>query len=65
MPSYLKTKPSKGFQVKKWLRHFLQLQSLDLGHKPQELTGGAKRRQSILGVYVLVQLVTAITWYKP
>ncbi|TYQ26557.1 hypothetical protein PseudUWO310_17205 [Pseudanabaena sp. UWO310] len=28
--------------------------------KPQELTGGALRRQSILGVYVLVQLATAI-----
>ncbi|TYQ30110.1 hypothetical protein PseudUWO310_10630 [Pseudanabaena sp. UWO310] len=28
--------------------------------KPQELTGGAKRRQSILGVYVLVQLAIAI-----
>ncbi|TYQ25048.1 hypothetical protein PseudUWO310_19785 [Pseudanabaena sp. UWO310] len=28
--------------------------------KPQELTGGAKRRQSILGVYVLVHLAIAI-----
>ncbi|TYQ23348.1 hypothetical protein PseudUWO310_22420 [Pseudanabaena sp. UWO310] len=39
----------------------LYLQSLDLGQiKPQELTGGALRRQSILGVYVLVPLAIAI-----
>ncbi|WP_190315984.1 hypothetical protein [Pseudanabaena sp. UWO310] len=31
-----------------------------LGHKLQELTGGAKRRQSILGVYVLIQVTVAI-----
>ncbi|TYQ31530.1 hypothetical protein PseudUWO310_03285 [Pseudanabaena sp. UWO310] len=28
--------------------------------KPQELSGGAKRRHSILGVYVLIHLATAI-----
>ncbi|TYQ30396.1 hypothetical protein PseudUWO310_09025 [Pseudanabaena sp. UWO310] len=35
--------------------------SLELGQiKPQELTGGASRRQSILGVYILVHLAIAI-----
>ncbi|MDG3496778.1 MULTISPECIES: hypothetical protein, partial [Pseudanabaena] len=33
---------------------FLPLRA-ECGIKPQELTGGAKHRQSILGVYVLVQ----------
>ncbi|TYQ31869.1 hypothetical protein PseudUWO310_01510 [Pseudanabaena sp. UWO310] len=49
----MKAKPSKGFKITKWLRHFVIL-------KPQELAGGAKRRQSILGVYVLVHLAIAI-----
>ncbi|WP_055077335.1 hypothetical protein [Pseudanabaena sp. 'Roaring Creek'] len=35
--------------------------NLPLGQiKPQELTGGAKRRQSILGVYVLEYLAIAM-----
>ncbi|GBO55723.1 hypothetical protein APA_3874 [Pseudanabaena sp. lw0831] len=37
------------------------MQSLVLGQiKTQELIGGASRRQSILGFYVLVHLATAI-----
>ncbi|TYQ32023.1 hypothetical protein PseudUWO310_00635 [Pseudanabaena sp. UWO310] len=43
------------------MRHRFYIGILELGQiKPQELTGGASRRQSILGVYVLVQLATAI-----